>query len=761
MYAESEETLWNAKLPKHLEQEILQCLGQATGGELALEEIVSAYPDHAREIRAWARNAAQFEEVGEFLGPPLKELEKSASDMAIPSQIDNYRVIEKISSGGFGIVYLVQDNDTGNRLALKVLRETDSQTVASARREVALMKGLDHPSIVDIYSVGETPSGRLYYVMDFAGGQVLDSFFGDDFVGIEGFLFALLQIIDALTYIHEKGVVHRDVKPENIVVDTSYTGPRAHLVDFGIASLGADGSPLGGLRMRKEGNLFEQTVVTSMGRVVGTPAFMSPEQLLHPTAVDGRSDFYSLGVTIYLMLTGRFPIEPREILRALRSGPDLAYETIVGAKIAPPTASLKVEKRSSIWEGDQVRVPWRFAMELTHSQRRRVDDVVLRCLEKEPGQRYADGLEFSEELSWAFGIDSSSFQAMMSNRWWGRLKGLFPRARERQRRIARRYSRNQRAKIWFATNRLAESVGTREFKFGTGEDDALTFGSSIVGIPRWRAIGRIAPRIWDRLRGPSQYRVIANETLSESAFSEGISKVADDLGVLIFVHGYNTSFDEAIIRAVQLQTDLKLSGRVICFSWPSRGSIFGYGADAAMAEASERHLMSLLRLVASLSSNAFVHVMAHSMGNRALLRAVSRLSESGDLFKLRQVVLAAPDVGQSLFEELAPVYVERSDRSTIYASKSDRALMGSRFLYARGRAGYIPPVTIVDGIDTVDASRIGFRLWGLNHSNFGDTREILSDIMMLIRQNLSPHLRIGLERQIDTETGREYWVCIR
>src|SRR5262249_34047023 len=154
------------------------------------------------------------------------------------------------------------------------------------------------------------------------------------------------------------------------------------------------------------------------------------------------------------------------------------------------------------------------------------------------------------------------------------------------------------------------------------------------------------------------------------------------------------------------------------------------------------------------------HVIAHSMGNRVLLRAVARLHDLNHGFSLRQVVLAAPDVAQGLFLELGVAYVARAQRSTLYASKNDRALLGSQTLHCCGRAGYIPPITVLDGVDTVDSSRIGTRLWGLNHSGYGDTREILTDIAALIRHNSPPAHRIGLERHIDPDTGKFYWILI-
>ena len=111
--------------------------------------------------------------------------------------------------------------------------------------------------------------------------------------------------------------------------------------------------------------------------------------------------------------------------------------------------------------------------------------------------------------------------------------------------------------------------------------------------------------------------------------------------------------------------------------------------------------MDVVRLMTSAAPLPFVHIMAHRMGKRALLRGIARLYEAQAKFSLSQVILAAPDVSQGLFRQMCGAYVKHGARCTLYASKHDRALMGSRLFHARGRVGYIPPVMVIDGIDTV------------------------------------------------------------
>ena len=147
------------------------------------------------------------------------------------------------------------------------------------------------------------------------------------------------------------------------------------------------------------------------------------------------------------------------------------------------------------------------------------------------------------------------------------------------------------------------------------------------------------------------------------------------------------------------------------------------------------------------------------MGNRLLLQSCYSQAASGRILPLGQVILAAPDVAQRRFRQRCHAYAG-AKRRTMYTSKHDRAQMCSRFLHARGRAGYIPPIMIVGDVDTIDTSVHGLSLWALNHSAFGDTRALVTDIGALIRHDLAPELRIGLDRRMDPDSGQLYWVCI-
>jgi len=716
---------WNIQLPTNLEQEILRCL-RSGDEKRELAELAAEYPDFASEIWGWAEQALQFRYV------ETADLSRPAYG---PDRIGPYQVVRQIGAGGFGSVFLARDHEQDQPLAIKVLHRQAQVAIAGFQREMELLAELDHPTIVDIHDSGQAEDGRLYYVMDFVQGSSLDSFFAGDAFSNEQFLATLLQICDALSYIHRKGVIHRDVKPANILVDWMYDTPNGHLVDFGIASHHAPTS-YSGFRMVKSGKLFEQTLHAVEGGVIGTPAFMAPEQILNPSEVDEHADLYAMGVTIYLMVAGRFPISPGRILDALDAGgKQSVYDTVMTTQLSAPTqhsTAVPEDKRERHKVLPHAR---RVVSQLSGRQRDRIDRVVLKCLEKEPEARYGDATEFAEQLAWAFNAQRLLVEAprTIGNTVRRVAARIIPK-----RNPDKIYDEESRTTVWFMTDRKPRFLDSDRVVFGRKEGDSLTVGTSVVGMPKWRALGRLRPRWWERLFGNRKYSVIRHTPLDTSTFAEAIEETTDTRGALVFIHGYNTSFDEAIVRAAQLQTDLKMNGRIICYSWPSQARLLGYGADAAIVEASEKHLMDALQLLVGVSAHPFIHIMAHSMGNRALLRALSSLHIGGTVFSLGQIILAAPDVGQALFKHLYGAYPAHGQRCTIYASKHDRALMGSRFIHARGRAGYIPPLMVLSGIDTVDSSLIGFRLWGLNHSAYGDCREILTDISALIHTTRIP-----------------------
>ncbi|NNM03506.1 MAG: serine/threonine protein kinase, partial [Gemmatimonadetes bacterium] len=203
---------------------------------------------------------------------------------------DRYQVEREIGSGGMATVYLAQDLKHDREVAVKVLKPQLAQGIGSDRflLEINTAANLTHPHIVPVYDSGEA-EGFLYYVMPYLEGESLRARLDrEGQLSLEAALEITREVAEALAYAHGEGVVHRDVKPENILL----TGEHALLADFGIAQA-----------LAKTGSVR----LTETGVSVGTPAYMSPEQASGEGAVDGRSDQYALGCVLYEMLGGQPP----------------------------------------------------------------------------------------------------------------------------------------------------------------------------------------------------------------------------------------------------------------------------------------------------------------------------------------------------------------------------------------------------------------------------------------------------------------------
>src|SRR6058998_4072173 len=209
-------------------------------------------------------------------------------DTLIDSVFDGrYRIIRKLGAGGMANVYLAEDQELGRRVAIKILNErhaNDEQFVERFRREAKNAAGLSHPNIVSIYDRGEA-EGSYYIAMEYLDGRTVKELLvhnGPPPVPIA--IDYARQILQAIGFAHRNGIVHRDIKPHNVVVGRD---GRLKVTDFGIARSGA-------------------SQMTEAGSIVGTAQYLSPEQA-RGAPVDQRSDLYSMGVVLYEMLTGQVP----------------------------------------------------------------------------------------------------------------------------------------------------------------------------------------------------------------------------------------------------------------------------------------------------------------------------------------------------------------------------------------------------------------------------------------------------------------------
>jgi esterase/lipase superfamily enzyme len=288
-----------------------------------------------------------------------------------------------------------------------------------------------------------------------------------------------------------------------------------------------------------------------------------------------------------------------------------------------------------------------------------------------------------------------------------------------------------------------------------------------VSIPESHRIGSTGSPWWKRFitRVDDRLKLSRITTLSEFAYWQEIENVLrrlapDDRDAVVFLHGYNVSFEEAALRAAQLGFDLDIPGVMAFYSWPSKGTLHGYPADEATIEASEGYIAEFLTAMASQSGATKVHIIAHSMGNRGLLRAMDRIAStaakrSGTPFN--QIILAAADVDQDTFKRLSVVYKQVAQRTTMYVCARDRAVEASHWLHDFPRAGLVPPVLVIPGIDTINVSNLDLTLLG--HGYIAEARELLTDIHTLLRHGAPPEERFGLRQE--TGPHGHYWVVGR
>jgi esterase/lipase superfamily enzyme len=304
--------------------------------------------------------------------------------------------------------------------------------------------------------------------------------------------------------------------------------------------------------------------------------------------------------------------------------------------------------------------------------------------------------------------------------------------------------------VWFGTNRKPATAGDG---FTGARHDRITLGRVDVYVPEAHRFGETGNAFWKRLLRfdlrDDRLRLQRLESRSRDAFFSEIHRAMQDARengetphALVYLHGFNTTFEHAAIRAAQIGYDLKVPGATAFFSWPSRGSVMAYPADEASIEASERLITDFLVDFAASCGAERVHIIAHSMGNRGLLRALQRIAAAAQprgKLKFDQVFLAAPDVDRDLFLDLARHYPEHAERTTLYASDADLAVHMSAGLHDAPRAGYYVPYTVAPGIDTVAVPDFDVDLLG--HGYFAQAEALLHDIHDLMRHNEAPSKR--------------------
>jgi eukaryotic-like serine/threonine-protein kinase len=370
----SEQSIFLNAAEKRTAAERAAYLDQACAGDVGLRSEVEAL------LAAHERlPAGEGPETAADVQSPLP------TSMPTGTVIGRYKVLEPIGEGGYGTVFMAeQTTPVQRRVALKVVKAgmDTRQVIARFEAERQALALMDHPNIAKVHDAGVTDAGRPYFVMELVKGTPITRYCDEHRLTPRARLELFVQVCQAVQHAHQKGIIHRDIKPTNVLV-ARYDGRAVpKVIDFGVAK--ATGQ-----------RLTDATMFTGFGDVIGTPQYMSPEQAeLNQLDVDTRSDVYSLGVLLYELLTGTTPVEGKrvreaallEVLRVIREEepprPSTRLTSAASAAALPGIAAQRgVEPRS-----------------LSGIVRGELDWIVMRALEKDRGRRYETASGFAADV---------------------------------------------------------------------------------------------------------------------------------------------------------------------------------------------------------------------------------------------------------------------------------------------------------------------------------------------------------------------------
>jgi len=309
--------------------------------------------------------------------------------------------------------------------------------------------------------------------------------------------------------------------------------------------------------------------------------------------------------------------------------------------------------------------------------------------------------------------------------------------------------------VYYATDRKWDSRSTvlsAKYIDERAQNDTVSLGVCNVSIPTKHQLGKLErPSIWKLWARPKPDEHIMLLCTVQLARDDFWQRLGNDIGsspqrdAFVFVHGYNVSFETAALRTAQLATDLSFKGAPIMFSWPSKGRLAKYLDDEGSIQWSRPHLKKFIEDICIESKATSIHLIAHSMGSRALIEVIQALSTSAwPRSTLKQLIFAAPDVDSGVFQQAANALGGICARVTLYASDNDKALMFSKKIHGFPRAGEAgQSLLVLSGVDTIDASKVDTDFLG--HSGFAEDRPIMQDVHSLIQHNHTPNQRFGLE----------------
>ena len=321
--------------------------------------------------------------------------------------------------------------------------------------------------------------------------------------------------------------------------------------------------------------------------------------------------------------------------------------------------------------------------------------------------------------------------------------------------------------VYYGTDRKINHQPENVKDLYIGDRGEFSYGVCKVSIPKGHKVGELeAPSLlrFEFSEDPALHVVLLDvQKQDANTYFKELSQAINDSEskqAFIFIHGYNVSFEAAARRTAQMAYDLQFQGAPIFYSWPSAGTIAGYPQDEGNIEWTVPNLRNFLKDVIEKTQAESIHLVAHSMGNRALTRVLTEASEylnSDQLSVIKKIILTAPDIDADIFKrDIVPKINAYNSDITLYVSSKDKALEASKKIKGYNRAGDSEEgIVLVNGVETIDASEVstGF----LAHSYFSEEVSVLDDIRQLMSKGLTAQSRTGLEKIVEESTGMAYW----
>jgi esterase/lipase superfamily enzyme len=322
-------------------------------------------------------------------------------------------------------------------------------------------------------------------------------------------------------------------------------------------------------------------------------------------------------------------------------------------------------------------------------------------------------------------------------------------------------SSKDRYDVFYATTRTPIVERGAIVSYSSGHSEATNYGICEVIMPENRPIGKIGTSLWKRLVNYKENTIHIENliNLDSEHFWSSVRDIYNSMNekskFTIFVHGFNNTFEDSVVRAAQLGRDIGLGQGIGLFSWPSQGSILGYSADEAASETSKYPLADFMENFIINHPEKSINIIAHSMGCRCVLGAIEILSSKSRKIaqKIDKIILAAADVDSTIMPRMGIHAIKNAKRTTSYVADTDKALKISGWLHKFPRVGTTPPTYIIKGMDTIlvnDEDRGKF-----SHEYIGSNLRVLDDIYHILGNDLPPSKRYALEQL--TEMGEIYW----